>query len=466
MTRQDQATSGKADHDLRPVDELTTLLAATPQEYRTVLHAIVTENREQLEQRYRKHLAGDPDILALTAEKGRADEIVKGFMSWITSITDPALIDVNVLAQQLELAGEMLARIGFPPHAISSSLRKTKLWFIEHLSLQNLSREQLIGIVRYIISLVDLSLELRQTGYQRGVSAQSRVDEAYRIYSLGQNLAMERERQRALLMEWGHRLLLSFYQKATQGGLPRLWKSEFGLWVNHKGLMLFDREELQRLVINVIDLIDSDLVPDLEQAAPTDAATISDLAQRIEERLGEIKFGLNSLFEKHLEIENGRDPLTQLLNRRFMPSVLAREIHLQKNADVNGFCVLLVDIDHFKQVNDQHGHNAGDLALQQVTRIISASVNPCDFVFRYGGEEIAVVLVDCGLAAGMQVSERIRNNIGQSVINLSQGQQLRLTASIGVVAFAGELDYEDLIRRADLALYQAKQNGRNQVVSG
>jgi len=464
--KQDQFGRDGADRDLRPVDELTTLLAATPREQRVLLHAIVLDNREQAERCYRNHLTGDPDILALATDDSRADEMAAGFMNWILNITDPDLIDIDGLARQQQQSGEMLARIGFPPHAISSSLRKTKLWFIEHLAHQQLSRERLVSAVRYIVSLIDLSLELRQTGYQHGLSAQSRVDEAYRIYSLGQNLAMERERQRALLMEWGHRLLSSFYRNGTRGGLPRLWKSDFGLWVNHKGLLLFDRDELQKSVICIIDRVDSELVPTLEQASPADAATISTLAQRIEEELGAIKFGLNSLFEKHLEIENGRDPLTQLLNRRFMPSVLTREIQLQKNADVGSFCVLLVDVDHFKQVNDQHGHGGGDLALQQVTRVIAGSVNPCDFVFRYGGEEIALVLVDCGLTAGMQVGERIRRNIEQLAVKLSQGQQLHLTVSIGVAEFAGELDYEALIQRADSALYQAKTRGRNQVVSG
>ena len=462
MTIAGQPAQGAA--TLRPVDEWAAVLTGTPRATREILRTIYLDNRPELEQRYRAHMAADPSIRGVLSEPGNYDQMLAAFLRWMEDITDPDPTSSDALARRQEELGELLARINYPPHAISSSLRKTKLWFIEHLAELDLPRAEFISAVRLAVSVIDLSLELRQIGFQQGLQAQSRLDEAYRLYSLGQNLAMERERQRALLMEWGHHLLSSFHQQPAAGGLPHLWKSDFGLWINHKGRIIFEQDALLGSVIEVIDRIDSELVPTLEQSSFADGAAIRDLSRRIEEELSAIKFNLNSLFEKHLEMENGRDPLTQLLNRRFMPSVLARELHLQKSTDASGFCVLLLDIDHFKAVNDRYGHAAGDAALQQIAGAVTYCVRPSDFVFRYGGEEIAVVLVDSSAQTGEHIGRRIRESVEALAIKLPQGDKVSLTVSVGVAPFAGELDYDAVVRRADHAMYQAKAAGRNRVV--
>ena len=274
---------------------------------------------------------------------------------------------------------------------------------------------------------------------------------------------MERERQRAALMEWGHGILAAFYQNVASNELPRLWKSEFGLWLNHKAHILFERQPKLELIKQLVSRIDVELVPVLERASFGDRSQISDAAGKIEEELSAIKFLLNSIFEAHIEVESGRDPLTQLLTRRFMPSVLMREIQLQKMSVAAGFCVLLLDIDHFKRINDTHGHKIGDQALRAVAAAITETVRQTDFVFRYGGEEMLIVLVECDEAMGLQVAEKIRAEIARLSLPLADGGRLAVTASIGVAAFGGELDYERILARADKAVYEAKEGGRNRI---
>ena len=448
----------------RPVDEWTTLFAETPRATRQILRSLFLDNRDELEQRYRAHMHGDPDICAILSKADGFDQMLAMFLRWMDDITDVEFSTSETLARRQEELGEKLARISYPPHAISSSQRKIKLWFLDHLSRMELPRAEFLGAVRYAICAIDLSVELRTVGFQRGLKSLSRVDEAYRLYSLGQNLAMERERQRALLMEWGHRLLSSFYQRPGEGGLQRLWKSDFGLWVNHKARIIFEHENLLKAVTDAVDRIDTDLVPALERTGLADSTVVRDLTRRVEEELGTIKFSLTTLFDKHLEMESGHDPLTQLLSRRFMPSVLARELQLQRGANAHGFCVLLVDIDNFNEVNVQHGQSGGDTVLQQVASVVNHCARPSDFVFRYGGEEIAVVLVDCGLDTGQQIAQRIRDSVEGLTIRLPRGEPISLTVSIGVAPFSGELDYEAVVRRADFAMHQAKARGRNQVV--
>jgi diguanylate cyclase len=124
-----------------------------------------------------------------------------------------------------------------------------------------------------------------------------------------------------------------------------------------------------------------------------------------------------------------------------------------------------VDIDHFKRVNDGHGHAAGDAALRHVADYLLANVRSSDFVFRYGGEEFLIVFCETDLRAAQSIAERICRNLAQESIQLPDGSTVALTASIGVAPFEGHPDYEFLLQTADTALYQAKNSGRNRVVT-
>ncbi|SCB47740.1 GGDEF domain-containing protein [Rhizobium multihospitium] len=444
--------------------EWNSLVQQTSTETHHIVCAIVRDNEDELRQRYRAYLEDDSDLASLVGEDTNLTAFTARFLEWIKKLVDPNATSGEIFFSDQDSLGETMARIGFPPHAVSRSIRKIKLWFLRHLAEAEVSRQQLIDAMAFVIGLFDIALEVREASYQKGVTSNARVNEAYRLHLLGQNLAMERERQRAALMEWGHGVLAAFYQSAASSELPRLSKSEFGLWLNHKAHILFERQPKLELIKQLVGRIDGELVPALERVSFGDRTQISDAAGRIEEELSAIKFLLNSIFEAHIEVESGRDPLTQLLTRRFMPSVLMREIQLQKASVASGFCVLLLDIDHFKRINDTHGHKVGDLALRSVAAAITESVRQTDFVFRYGGEEMLIVLVECDETMGLQVAEKVRSEIATLSIPLADGERLAITASIGVAAFGGELDYEGILARADKAVYQAKEDGRNRVM--
>ncbi|WP_312708908.1 GGDEF domain-containing protein, partial [Stenotrophomonas sp.] len=134
------------------------------------------------------------------------------------------------------------------------------------------------------------------------------------------------------------------------------------------------------------------------------------------------------------------------------------------NSTQTPFSVLLLDLDHFKAINDAHGHDGGDRALQHVAALLGQLTRGSDYLFRYGGEEFVVVLVAATAAQAEVIAENLRKHIAQTPAQLANGQPLALTASIGVAAHEGHPDYERLMARADAAMYQAKKRGRNQVV--
>lgn len=159
-----------------------------------------------------------------------------------------------------------------------------------------------------------------------------------------------------------------------------------------------------------------------------------------------------------------KDPLTGLANRRHFNAVLEREIEAVARSG-NPALLLMLDIDHFKKVNDNHGHLAGDQVLQQVARCVAACVRPQDTVARFGGEEFAIVLPDCQVSFGEIVAERIRQSVELLSIPISPVENLKVTISIGG-AFAPVWVRSTTalwIERADTQLYLAKAGGRNRV---
>lgn len=159
-----------------------------------------------------------------------------------------------------------------------------------------------------------------------------------------------------------------------------------------------------------------------------------------------------------------KDPLTGLGNRRHFRSLLERSIEAVARSG-ESVLLLMLDIDHFKAINDTHGHLAGDQVLQAIANCLTRCVRPVDTVARYGGEEFAVILPNCRSIFGQAVAERIRQTIASLLIPVAPLLDIQVTVSIGG-AYAPEWvrSTADLwIERADLQLYQAKSNGRNQV---
>lgn len=162
-----------------------------------------------------------------------------------------------------------------------------------------------------------------------------------------------------------------------------------------------------------------------------------------------------------LEHQVSVDALTGVHNRRWMNEAFPRAINrcLRNSAPI---AVLLVDIDHFKRVNDTHGHLAGDAALRAVAATLAKNLRPHDMMARYGGEEFAILLPDTDLEIAKLVAERLRKSAEESQVQ-HDALGFAVTISVGIAPSRQEEALETLIAKADQALYRAKQMGRNRV---
>lgn len=167
------------------------------------------------------------------------------------------------------------------------------------------------------------------------------------------------------------------------------------------------------------------------------------------------------------ERESLSDPLTGLANRRFLQEILLRELRRAQRSN-QPVALMIVDIDHFKAVNDTYGHHAGDEMLEQLAGIMISSVRATDFVVRYGGEEFVILLPETRLVDALKVAEKLRKTIGETVMESTAKPGVTLTCTVSAGVSMYPLDAasaEGLILKADRALYFAKQNGRNRVVT-
>jgi diguanylate cyclase (GGDEF)-like protein len=159
------------------------------------------------------------------------------------------------------------------------------------------------------------------------------------------------------------------------------------------------------------------------------------------------------------------DPLTRVYNRRYLTQHLASELAFAERHETS-LSIILLDIDHFKAVNDDHGHQAGDRVLETVAALAAAQIRTEDVIARYGGEEFMIVLRGTPVVGAEVLAERVRRQVSQTAIEIAGGPALHVTLCAGCASLecTGGIHIDELIRLADQRLYRAKGAGRNRVV--
>lgn len=175
----------------------------------------------------------------------------------------------------------------------------------------------------------------------------------------------------------------------------------------------------------------------------------------------------NKLKEAQIELQelSNRDPLTNLYNRRYL-SEISKELFLLAKRNETSLSVVMIDIDKFKNINDTHGHDVGDKILKLLAKTLIENLREIDIVARLGGEEFVILLPDTDIKSAYNKSEEIRKVIQKLSFKIDDSNNLKFTVSIGVSAYNAEDDvtFDEILKKSDNALYEAKEKGRNKVV--
>ena len=387
-------------------------------------------------------------------------------------------------AQQLNTDARALsAQAARLPLALGEGELDTLLMQVEsRLTLldEDLARLASSGEPRDIASLRQAIRQLRVTIERASATARQRIalESGARDGGGAQSIALRRmERDLARLLD-EQAVVLTSYASALASDTDRLLlaqRNEFTLkhWLQTLlillagltiGILLLAQSKLlQRQLLQRIDALRHSMLSGTVDAQSLRGDGHGDELDAMQAELARL---LGRLTEQNLALEQlaTTDPLTGLANRRRLFELLEYETARHRRTP-RPLSLLLIDIDHFKKVNDNWGHNAGDRVLQGLARVLVSGLRQADLTARYGGEEFLVVLPDTGAEGALAVAELVRRRVAASRLPLGEGETLQLTVSVGVATLQSEESIAHLIDRADRALYQAKHQGRNRVCS-
>jgi len=441
------------------------IVCAVSPETRGLVSDMVSRLADQFSDHFYAHMLADEQasrLLDLSVVKERQHAMLA---RWLRALFDvQATPEQNIAAQRR--TGEAHARIGVPIDLVAQGARVLKRSIAAQLARGDVRRDSLAEAIQYVYELLDLAVDTMNASYSANASRMARADEAYRLFFLNQNMKAERERQKSQLLEVAQQILVRYYwddQGESASHVGQVFRSsQFGLWLHHKASMLFeDAPEIARIE-ETITVIERDLLPRLTRARASheDARAV---AAAINLQFDEIKLLLGSMFDRFIEVEDGRDTVTRLLNRRYFPSVAKREIALAQ-ASQSVFALLLVDVDGFQRIRETLGMQAADMILSQVADALLDSVRAGDFVFRVGDDRFLVLLVEAVSSSLLPVAEGLRERIAGLSLRTANRAVTSTTVSIGIAVFDGHPDYQRLLDRADAGLRQAKEAGLNRCV--
>lgn len=364
----------------------------------------------------------------------------------------------KVIKRQVEI-GVVHARIRLPVDLISAGMRLIKRGIRRRIEFAPLDDAERLMANTFVSDLLHLSDSLMTHAYIRDIKDAVRHDEAFRQIMQSKSSAFEQARQRAALAEWVETLVMSVWEGVRP--LPRLRDSIFGIWVHHKGAMIFDHVRGYPEFMLSIDILDNTLIPRLEAAqkrpdTETALAAVKDL-------LGMLRMQLGEMFDLLSVRDDGMDRETQAADRRYLPAILSREINSHQQSG-RAFCLLLVDI-RLEGLQGDAMNSARSRVMQSSAHLVADSLRTTDHLFRYSDSSFMVVAVETARERAATMAMGIADRLRQS---LTAGQvsgfvvPIEPRVSIGIAEYDNHPDYQYFIQRAELALAESV-SGRRQV---
>lgn len=429
-----------------------------------ILISLSDEEIKQLVNAYYQYMLLDEQAKLFLNTAQVEERLSLSMGKWLRKVLGSSREDLSELITHQREVGQVHARIGLPIDLVARGARKLKHDLFQLLlNKQHISAEEINDAVFFSGMAIDAAIEVMTIAYTPSHQKMMHDQEHFRLLTVYDDVSVERERQVGALKNWENQFIYNIATELPFEERVLLGDSEFGLWFSHKGQHIFRQPELIKKIELLMQKIDKLITTEFAAETPEPLHRIQ-LLRLLRQDVEQLSMILSSIFEDLVKSENGKDPMTKLLTRRFIPTIMRREIALSVSSG-KPFTVALLDVDHFKKINDSYGHSVGDNTLKSIAVWLHEHTRSSDYVFRYGGEEFMMLLVETNLSQGEILMERLRNFISSQLIEVDVNTSFRVTISAGLVEFDNHPDYQRLINKADKMLYEAKHNGRNRVVS-
>ncbi|KFX07981.1 diguanylate cyclase [Pectobacterium betavasculorum] len=456
-----QRDNGESSYNQVITSEWTQLIATTSQQSFNLLRTLAAQKASDFANEFYTYMLKDQEASLFLSSQQVHDRLHGSMSKWITAILTNTGDHLADLINHQKKIGQIHARIGIPVDLVERGARRLKWHLYENIAQVANDKALCFDAIRFASISMDIAIEIMSKTYSQSHNQAAKNEESYRLFSILENASMERERQNASLLNWENAFIFSVATGTPLSSIQDLSDSDFGLWFNHKGKSSFSNIQGIRTIATIMAETD-EYIRSYSNTALLTQQDYAPLLKAVRSKIYKINVLLGSLFDEVQKLESGKDTLTLLLNRRFLPTILRHEISLAMHSNTP-LSIAMIDIDHFKSVNDTYGHTAGDKILKRIAEILYENTRNSDYVFRYGGEEFMIVLIETPRVAAYTIIERLRKKVQDLAIHLQSGENVRMTISAGIAVYSGHPDYECLIKAADDALYQAKANGRNRI---
>lgn len=384
-------------------------------------------------------------LVALPADQPQAQEAAQALRNAVARTHAPSEVDPTDMQSQLTQACAQAQRVIEHRHHLIAQL--TELCHSLTDSLVDLSEDDswVQGQCAAMRHQIDEGLQSRGVRHMQQLLSDTRARQ--------RDLKREREAARQALKELIHQML---QQIALLGDTTDQFQNKLGGYAESIG----SADSIQSLAGIVAEMVaDSrevqSAIAQTQSRLQSEHARATELTDRVRQLEDEIR---------KLSDEVSTDPLTQIANRRgLMRAFESEQARVERQGSM--LAVALLDVDNFKRLNDQLGHQTGDEALRFLARRVSESLRPVDVVARYGGEEFVVMLPDTPLDEALQVLTRLQRNLSAEFFTYDD-KQVFITFSAGVTAYRSGEVIEAALDRADVALYEAKRTGKNRTCTG
>lgn len=414
-------------------------------------NTLLSEHQTQLERlipvlvnRYYELLMSREETAKFLTNELVENRLQTALGEWLSFMLSPKTEDeIDQAVQRLKQIGQVHARINVEMSLVSEAMMIIKNSLFNGLTEEaNYNKE----IIRLVGNILDYSLIHINQIYFTNFNQIEHQSHVLRNNLSNMDFALEIEQMRNALNEW---LTHGLVQKK----FTPICETDFALWIKHKlSIVVSDEEGFQQVeaLLNQI----TNLIENISTSSEQDLRALTQTVKDLSWNLSEHSKRLVANAEK-------KDPLTKLYNRRFIDSIFLQQTMRAQKFQVN-YSVIMIDIDHFKTVNDNYGHDAGDRVLTKFGEIISHNIRVSDFAFRFGGEEFLILVTECSAQKATHIVDKISKELKEQSFPINDDFDFHVTLSAGIAEFDGQPDYEHTIKKADKALYQSKENGRDQ----
>ena len=386
--------------------------------------------------------------------------------NWIHDFFQPLNAkDIQILIERQTHIGKLHANLNINLNFFTHGISIMKREIFSRFSQNFLFPKDIEQAFIVTGQLFDILVSIISEAYFSNEIIHETNELSLKMKGMTQNTAIECERLRSSLLDW-MRSSLSFLYRTPEidlNKLPRLQYSNFGLWVIYKSELLSHTLNVSSELKKYITQIDESFLYAARCRSEINQEKFFESIDRLNDDISKASWFISSIVDQAIEIDTGTDSLTRLFNRRYLDTICRRHTDISMKQG-HSFSILMIDIDHFKLINDNYGHDSGDAVLKQFSELLLLSVRTSDFVFRTGGEEFLVLLGNTDEKDALIVAEKIRQKCEEYIFILPESRNIQKTCSIGVATFNGHPDYNRIIKLADLALYEAKEKGRNQAI--